>query len=553
MLVSLFIKNYAVLKEVDIQFNLGLNVITGETGAGKSVMLGALGLVLGERADSKISIKDDKCLVEAAFNASNPALTAFFERNDLEPESEIILRREISATGKSRAFINDTPVSLQQLKELGDLLVDIHSQHETVSLKDKTYQLDLLDTFAANQNLKSDYEKAFLSVKSLRNELKNLQSQADELRNAFEFDNFQYQELAKADLEHLDAHELENEQILLENAGEIISICNAAADALGQSEDNILDSLLRIASSLKTLAKSNEKIESFRKRLDSVWIELKDVSTEIASFADTIQTDDERLVFVQERLSQLYALQKKHRAMDVNELIAKRNELAEKLTVSSNLESVLENLTKTLLEGEAELYKLGETLRNKRAEAILPLCQTLTTLLHEVGMEKAKVDVRLLPLATPGFDGLEQVELLFTANQGQDLQPLSKVASGGELSRFMLCIKTILAKNKKLPTLIFDEIDTGISGEAAQKTGRLMKKLGKSHQILAITHLPQMTAQGDFHYHIFKIVQDKETSSKIQLLAPEARISQLAQMISGENPGETALNHAKELLSQSSQ
>jgi DNA repair protein RecN (Recombination protein N) len=553
VLVSLFIKNYAVLKEVDIQFNLGLNVITGETGAGKSVMLGALGLVLGERADSKISIKDDKCLVEAAFNASNPALTAFFERNDLEPESEIILRREISATGKSRAFINDTPVSLQQLKELGDLLVDIHSQHETVSLKDKTYQLDLLDTFAANQNLKSDYEKAFLSVKSLRNELKNLQSQADELRNAFEFDNFQYQELAKADLEHLDAHELENEQILLENAGEIISICNAAADALGQSEDNILDSLLRIASSLKTLAKSNEKIESFRKRLDSVWIELKDVSTEIASFADTIQTDDERLVFVQERLSQLYALQKKHRAMDVNELIAKRNELAEKLTVSSNLESVLENLTKTLLEGEAELYKLGETLRNKRAEAILPLCQTLTTLLHEVGMEKAKVDVRLLPLATPGFDGLEQVELLFTANQGQDLQPLSKVASGGELSRFMLCIKTILAKNKKLPTLIFDEIDTGISGEAAQKTGRLMKKLGKSHQILAITHLPQMTAQGDFHYHIFKIVQDKETSSKIQLLAPEARISQLAQMISGENPGETALNHAKELLSQSSQ
>jgi len=553
VLVSLFIKNYAVLKEVDIQFNLGLNVITGETGAGKSVMLGALGLVLGERADSKISIKDDKCLVEAAFNASNPALTAFFERNDLEPESEIILRREISATGKSRAFINDTPVSLQQLKELGDLLVDIHSQHETVSLKDKTYQLDLLDTFAANQNLKSDYEKAFLSVKSLRNELKNLQSQADELRNAFEFDNFQYQELAKADLEHLDAHELENEQILLENAGEIIGICNAAAHALGQTEDNILDSLLRIASSLKTLAKSNEKIESFRKRLDSAWIELKDVSTEIASFADTIQTDDERLVFVQERLSQLYALQKKHRAMDVNELIAKRNELAEKLTVSSNLESVLENLTKTLHEGEAELYKLGEALRNKRAEAILPLCQTLTTLLHEVGMEKAKVDVRLLPLGTPGFDGLEQVELLFTANQGQDLQPLSKVASGGELSRFMLCIKTILAKNKKLPTLIFDEIDTGISGEAAQKTGRLMKKLGKSHQILAITHLPQMTAQGDFHYHIFKIVQDKETSSKIQLLAPEARISQLAQMISGENPGETALNHAKELLNQSSQ
>ena len=553
MLVSLFIKNYAVLKEVDIQFNLGLNVITGETGAGKSVMLGALGLVLGERADSKLGVKDDKCLVEAVFNASNDELNAFFERNDLEPESDIILRREISATGKSRAFINDTPVSLQQLKELGDLLVDIHSQHETVSLKDKTYQLDLLDTFAANQNLKTDYEKAFLSVKSLRNELKNLQSQADELRNAFEFDNFQYQELAKADLEHLDAHELENEQILLENAGEIISICNAAADALGQSEGNILDSLLRIASSLKTLAKSNEKIESFRKRLDSAWIELKDVSTEIASFADTIQTDDERLVFVQERLSQLYGLQKKHRAMDVNELIAKRNELAEKLTVSSNLESVLENLAKSLLEGEAELYKLGEALRNKRAEAILPLCQTLTTLLHEVGMEKAKVDVRLLPLGTPGFDGLEQVELLFTANQGQDLQPLSKVASGGELSRFMLCIKTILAKNKKLPTLIFDEIDTGISGEAAQKTGRLMKKLGKSHQILAITHLPQMTAQGDFHYHIYKHESGQETSSKVELLEQEARITQLAQMISGENPGETALNHAKELLSQSNQ
>jgi len=553
VLVSLFIKNYAVLKEVDIQFNLGLNVITGETGAGKSVMLGALGLVLGERADSKLGVKDDKCLVEAVFNASNDELNAFFERNDLEPESDIILRREISATGKSRAFINDTPVSLQQLKELGDLLVDIHSQHETVSLKDKTYQLDLLDTFAANQNLKTDYEKAFLSVKSLRNELKNLQSQADELRNAFEFDNFQYQELAKADLEHLDAHELENEQILLENAGEIISICNAAADALGQSEGNILDSLLRIASSLKTLAKSNEKIESFRKRLDSAWIELKDVSTEIASFADTIQTDDERLVFVQERLSQLYGLQKKHRAMDVNELIAKRNELAEKLTVSSNLESVLENLAKSLLEGEAELYKLGEALRNKRAEAILPLCQTLTTLLHEVGMEKAKVDVRLLPLGTPGFDGLEQVELLFTANQGQDLQPLSKVASGGELSRFMLCIKTILAKNKKLPTLIFDEIDTGISGEAAQKTGRLMKKLGKSHQILAITHLPQMTAQGDFHYHIYKHESGQETSSKVELLEQEARITQLAQMISGENPGETALNHAKELLSQSNQ
>lgn len=549
MLVSLFIKNYAVLKEVNIQFNLGLNVITGETGAGKSVMLGALGLVLGERADSKISIKEDKCLVEAVFNASNPELTAFFERNDLELESEIILRREINTSGKSRAFINDTPVSLIQLKELGDLLVDIHSQHETVSLKDKTYQLELLDTFAANQNLKSDYEKAFLRVKSLRNELKQLQSQADELSNAFEFDNFQYQELAKADLEHLDAQELENEQILLENAGEIIGICNAAADALGQSESNILDSLLRIASSLKTLAKSNEQLESFRKRIDSAWIELKDVSAEIASFADTIQTDDERLVFVQERLSLLYALQKKHKAIDVFELIAKRNELAEKLKVSSNLESVLENLTTTLHEGEAELHKLGETLRNKRAEAILPLCQTLTTLLHEVGMEKAKVDVRLLPLDTPGFDGLEQVELLFTANLGQDLQPLSKVASGGELSRLMLCIKTILAQNKKLPTLIFDEIDTGISGEAAQKTGRLMKKLGKSHQILAITHLPQMTAQGDFHYHIFKIEQDKETSSKIQLLAPEARISQLAQMISGENPGETALNHAKELLS----
>lgn len=551
MLKRLSIRNYALIDNLDIAFSNELNIMTGETGAGKSIILGALSLILGQRAEGKYFFNQQKkCIIEGTFLVNEFQLDEFFRENDLDYDRETVLRREISADGKSRAFINDTPVNLTTLKKLGEKLIDVHSQHATLEINDEDFQLLVVDTVAGNQALLSSYTKAYKSYRNIQSRLKDLISQADKSRADLDYFQFQFDELDKAGLTPDEQQDLEHEQDILTHAEEIKRSLLTAIGLLSENETAVTSRLKEAASSLNNAGKYNPEAAILHERLNSSLIEVKDILSEIERIEQSSFIDESRLEKINERLNTLYSLQKKHRVNSNTELIGIRDELSDKLN------SILfgeEDILKLKLESESlysEVLHLSKELNSSRLAIIPRVEEQVRETLLEVGMPNAVLQILNEELPDGKLDGKgsDQIRFLFSANKGQSPLPMNKVASGGELSRLMLSIKSLIAKHTSLPTIIFDEIDTGISGEIALKVGNIMEKLSENMQVIAITHLPQIASKGNVHYSVYKDEISDNTQTNIRELKPEERVLELAKMLSGNNPGESALQNARDLL-----
>jgi DNA repair protein RecN (Recombination protein N) len=549
MLSKLQIKNYALIDALDINFDEKLNIITGETGAGKSIIMGALGLILGNRAESKHFFDESrKCIIEGHFFIKDYNLQDLFNSLDLDYEDTSLIRRELHADGKSRAFVNDTPVTLQTLKVLGEKLIDIHSQHATLQINTESFQLLVLDTVAQNQSLLFDYKKKYQEYKKAISELKNLEEDLQKARLESDYQQFVFNELDQANLQETEQEDLEAEQSQLENAEEIKRHFHAASSQLQDGEINVLDSLKQVQSSLQNGVRYLPSSESLVDRLQSALIELKDLSAEVEQVADSIMMDEERLTLVNDRLSILYDLQKKHRVATVKELLDLKTELENKLQATDSQEEQIELLKTKIEKLLQEISKQAELLTKNRTKATKIVEKEVQDVLTRVGMPHAQLKVELSTLNDFKSTGQDEVSFLFSANKGQSMQPIHKVASGGELSRVMLAIKSLVAKTSALPTIIFDEIDTGISGEAALRVGELMEELAENMQVISITHLPQIASQGNSHFKVYKEDKGNKTKSNIVLMNTEERVLEIAQMLSGANPEDTAIQHAKEML-----
>lgn len=549
MLSKLQIKNYALIDALDINFDDKLNIITGETGAGKSIIMGALGLILGNRAESKHFFDESrKCIIEGHFYIKDYNLQDLFNSLDLDYEDTSLIRRELHADGKSRAFVNDTPVTLQTLKVLGEKLIDIHSQHATLQINTESFQLLVLDTVAQNHSVLSDYKKKYQEYKRTVAELKQLEEDLAKAQSESDYQQFVFNELEQANLQDQEQEGLEAEQSQLENAEEIKRHFHAASSELQDGEINVLDSLKQALSSLQNGARYLPSSESLVDRLQSSLIELKDLSAEVEQVAEGISMDEERLSIVNERLSVLYDLQKKHRVATVKELLELKQDLENKLQATDSQGEQIEVLKLKIEKLHQEISKLADQLTNNRKKATKIVEKEVQDVLSRVGMPHAQLNVELNQLSDFKSTGQDEVSFLFSANKGQALQPIHKVASGGELSRVMLAIKSLVAKTSALPTIIFDEIDTGISGEVALRVGELMEELAENMQVISITHLPQIASQGNSHFKVYKEDKGNKTKSNIVLMNEEERVLEIAQMLSGANPEDTAIQHAKEML-----
>ncbi len=549
MLSKLQIKNYALIDALDINFDDKLNIITGETGAGKSIIMGALGLILGNRAESKHFFDESrKCIIEGHFFVKNYNLEDLFISLDLDYEDISIIRRELHADGKSRAFVNDTPVNLQTLKVLGEKLIDIHSQHATLQINTENFQLLVLDTVAQNKELLHAYSTGYKSYKKALSEVKKLEEELEKSRLESDYQQFIFNELDQANLQNSEQEDLESEQSQLENAEEIKRHFHAANTQLEGTDLSVLDGLKQVLSSLQNGVRYLPSSEPLADRLNSTLIELKDISSEIEQVADGITMDEERLSIVNERLSLLYDLQKKHRVTTVKELLELKQEIENKLQESDLQEEHIEKMKVTIEKLFRDITKLAEQLRKNRLNAVKVVEKEVKEVLSRVGMPHAQLQVELNKLSEFKSTGQDEVAFMFSANKGQALQPIHKVASGGELSRVMLAIKSLVAKTSALPTIIFDEIDTGISGEVALRVGELMEELAENMQVISITHLPQIASQGNSHFKVYKEDKGNKTKSNIVLMNEEERVLEIAQMLSGANPEDTAIQHAKEML-----
>ncbi len=548
MLKSLSISNYALIQKLHMHPHAMLNMITGETGAGKSIMLGAVGLLLGNRADTKSLLAPDaKCLVEGIFEISSYGLEAFFEQEDLDFEKETIIRREISPAGKSRAFINDTPVRLETLKELGKSLMDVHSQHDTLQLGDGDYQLDLIDAYAGTLSEKSTYQKAYKTYLEAQKQLEQKHKEAIELKKEADFNRFQLEELAGLQLQAEEQESLEEEQEILENAEEIKSKIQEILQQV-QDENYGATRILAFANqSLQQLLRLSQKFASYGDRFQSLLIELNDIASSLEDEDDRVEVDFEKLDNVRDRLSKIYQLQKKHGLETVAELMQLEQELADKVFLVDNLDEQLDELKANKDAAEKNLLQHGKVLQEKRKHVFGGFSLELTGLLQQLGMENAKVTFSHQQIA-PSKNGLDWIDLLFSANKGIEPQALKQVASGGEFSRLIFAIKYIMADKMAMPTLLFDEIDTGVSGEIALQMVRMMQDIAQKHQVICISHLPQVAAKGDQHYFVYKDNSAAKTVSKIKLLESEERVSEIAKMIAGANPSASAYESAKELL-----
>lgn len=551
MLSRLLIKNYALIDNLDISFDKGLNIITGETGAGKSILMGALGLVLGNRAEGKQFFNEEKkCVIEGYFSISSYDLKGFFEENDLEYDDETIIRRELSVDGKSRAFVNDSPVNLTILKALGEKLIDIHSQHATLQINTEEFQLLVLDALAEQEDLLTTYRKELNILRQTERRLKTLKEESRAASAELDYNQFLFEELERLDIKEGEVQSLEEEQQQLENAEEIKRSLVSSSFLLSEGEQNVLSMLKESVQQIQQAARYFSGAEELAQRLQSTYIEIKDIASEIAQQEEAVMLDQQRLDEVSARLSELYSVMKKHRVDSEGELLQIRDDLEQKLQAVLNHDEIMAELEKQLTEQKDKVMTLAKQIHDNR-KAVVPqvvdfVQQTLTT----VGMPNARLSISLdfqnMEKASPrGFDA---VQFLFSANKGQTLQPIHKVASGGELSRVMLAIKSLVAQNSSLPTIIFDEIDTGISGEVALRVGEVMQRLAHNMQVIAITHLPQIASKGTSHFKVYKEDKEDKTRSNIVLLKPEERVLEIAQMLSGANPGEAALAHAKTLL-----
>ena len=551
MLSQLNIQNFALIKDLNISFHPQMNIITGETGAGKSILLGALGLILGERADVKaLGNLDEKCVIEGTFDIKGYGLEDFFNTNELDYDNTTIVRREITPSGKSRAFINDTPVQLVILKELGNQLVSLHSQHETLGLNDKNFQLSVVDSFAGHLSLLKEYKGLYRQYKQSESKLKNLLNQEAEAQKDLDYTTFIYNELEEAQLQNNELELLEKEQETLSHAEEIQQSAVSAYAILNESELPAIDQLNQAKVLLQAAGKNDERLTELAKRIDSALIDLKDVSIELNAISDNVQADEERLYTIDQRLNLIYNLLKKHSAQTTADLLQIQQELANKLDNTAGLSEETELLKQQCDTLRQKLVEMAVTLSKNRHQQKQEIETNISQLLAQVGMPNARVEVNIstLPEGELNDTGCDMVNFLFSSNLGSALQPLNKVASGGELSRLMLAIKSLVADNIKLPTLIFDEIDTGISGEVAAKTGRLMKQLAGNHQVISVTHLPQIAGAGHKHFFVYKEVKNNTTETQLKALSENERVEEIAKMLSGDSPTESAMTNARELL-----
>ena len=549
MLQKLHIQNYAIIDEIAIDFSASLNIITGETGAGKSILMGALSLILGERADSATLMdKEKKCMVEGFFTSNGrKEIMQFLKANELDIEDELTIRREIAISGKSRAFINDTPVNLGQLKALSSLLVDLHQQFDTLELGDSDFQREVLDALAGNGNLLQEYATVYNQYSKSKKELQELQQQQAAANTALDYNQFLFDELDEAKLKENELEELDAELKLLSNAENVKQQLGAIYFELKDSDLPIVQQLKSLSNKLNSLSQYHASIDELTKRLTGATAELKDIGDELEAIDGSVLYSAERIQIVNDKISLGYKLLKKHNVQTTAELMSITEVLQQKLSDILNIsESIIakEKATAELLQKCTQQAGVISTNRNN---AIKPFTEKVNALLAQVGMPNAQLKVQLQKVAL-NIDGADNIEFLFDANKSNRFEPLRKVASGGELSRIMLCIKSLVAKKLQLPTLIFDEIDTGISGEAAKQVGVIMKELSAGHQLLAITHQPQIAAKANAHYFVYKSTKGNKVNTAIRLLTNDERITAVAQMLSGEKPTAAALENAREMV-----
>lgn len=549
MITSLSIKNYALIEKLSIDFSKGFSIITGETGAGKSIILGALGLVLGKRADlTSLKNKEEKCVIEAQFEISKYNLKEFFEANDLDYEDETIIRREILPSGKSRAFINDSPVNLQELQDLGLFLIDIHSQQQTQELSDESVQFKIIDAIAQNGEAILAYQNLLKGYKSDKSKLNVLIKKQNDSGKEQEYNTFLLNELVVAKLKSGEQEELEADFEKLNNIEAIKESLDKSLTIANEEQFGVLHNLNEVKTALQKIAPFSPEYQALSERIISIAIEFDDVSKELQNASEKLLNDPAQLELISQKLQLIYNLQKKHQVSTVDELIQIEAELSNTVLELGNIEEEIASLSKVIEEKQEQLNAFSDTIHQNRAAAIPVLSNKLITILETLGMPNVRFNIELLPSESYFSNGKDELQFLFSANKGTDFGLLKKVASGGEMSRIMLAVKAILAQYSKLPTLIFDEIDTGVSGEIAIRMGEIMKEMSTSMQIFAITHLPQIAAKGDSHFKVFKSTVDDDTQSELKLLSQDERVIEIAQMLSGAVVSDSALNHAKALL-----
>lgn len=549
MLKHLEIKNYALIEHLSIDFSEGFSVLTGETGSGKSIIMGALALVLGQRADSKtIQEGKQKCVVEATFEIKDYGLEHFFEANDLDFENEIIVRREVQDSGKSRAFINDTPTTLNTLKELTSQLIDIHSQHENLLLTKDSFLLDIVDSVAKNKLLKKDFFEKYTTYKKNLSEFSDLKENAEKIKADRDYAEFQFNQLLDAKLQENEQESLETELAILNHTEEIKNALSGIYDFFEGEQQNSLSKLRELENQLKRIEQYSPALMELSNRMESCRIELKDISGETENLLNTTDFNPNRKAEIEERLNTIYSLQQKHRVDSVAELLILQNKFEQKLQQIDSFDAELEMLQKKVGESFDVMQKTAESLTQKRKS----VCEEISKMIEEklllLGMPNSQFEVSISEKNEFSPSGKDNVEFLFTANKNGKLKPITDIASGGEMSRVMLSIKSLLISKSYLPTIIFDEIDTGVSGEIAHRMGEIMASIAETTQVISITHLPQIASKGTSHFKVYKFDNELTTITNIVKLSEEERILEVAELLSGKNPSQAAIENAKELL-----
>ncbi|MBN2890340.1 MAG: DNA repair protein RecN [Bacteroidales bacterium] len=549
MISSLVIKNYALIDNLSIELDKGLSIITGETGAGKSIILGAMSLILGNRADtSVINNSEQKCVVEAIFDITGYKLQKIFKANEIEYFEKAIVRREISPEGRSRAFVNDTPVNLSTLKEITEKLIDIHSQHDTLELNSAVFQTEVIDLIAKNTNILTDYQTTFKAFKRTTNELIDLQELAQKEKADFDYYQYQYEQLENADLKPSEEEELELEQKQLTHTEEIKTNLSKINFLLNNEENSVLDMLKEALKASENITDFLPQAKDIFSRLESASIDLQDLANEADVLDNDLELDPERLEFINNRLDTIYNLQHKFSVPSINDLLKLQNDFAEKLEQISSFDEQIEQKKAEIEQIRKKLTDLADILNKNRNSAKKTFEEKITYIVENLGMPNTKFDVQIQKTEEFTTTGTDKITFLFSANKSSEPQPITKIASGGELSRLMLAIKYLISKSKTLPTIIFDEIDTGISGEIAAKMGALLQKMSDNLQIINITHLPQIAAKAHHHFFVYKEETAEKTISHIRKLSDNERITEIAKMLSGTNITESAVQNAKELL-----
>jgi DNA repair protein RecN (Recombination protein N) len=552
MLQQLHIHNYAIIDSLEINFSSHLNIITGETGAGKSILMGALNLILGERADTSVLLnKEKKCFIEGMFKTNHPAVKDFLQKNELDCEAEMLIRREISSNGKSRAFINDTPVTLSQLKQLSSLIVDLHQQFDTLELNSNDFQREVIDALAGNGKLIEQYQTVFKKYRIVLQELEKLRSAQSIANKEFDYNQFLFDELEEANFTENEIENIDAEIKLMSHAENIKSILADIYFQMEESEQPIVQQIKSICQKLQSVQNLYPEIKSLNERLVSLQIELADISSEIDVINNKVNYDEEKINALNDRMATGYSLLKKHNVHTTEQLIEIKDHLENELKKVTNLADSIVEKEKISQEYFDEALKLAKTISTKRQNEIKPFEEKVNKLLAKVGMPNAKIKVEITETGTLNSFGNNTIEFLFNANlssANKQFELLRKVASGGELSRLMLSIKSLVAKSVQLPTLIFDEIDSGISGEAARQVGIIIKELSDAHQIISITHQPQIAAKANTHFFVYKEIKDDKIITAIKVLNPDERITAIATMLSGKKPTAAAFENARELI-----